>query len=395
MPSISTSGSPPRAWYRITCQADAAAADIWVYDVIGTDPWTGEGVSAKSFLAELAALPETVRTLVLHVNSPGGSVFDAVAIANLLRAQSTERGRTIEVRIEGLAASAASIITSAGDAIKIASNAILMIHNPSGMVRGEAKDMRAMAEALDGIRGAMVATYRWVSPLAADAIQALMDATTWMNAEEALANGFVTEIMAPVAVTAQFRPEALASLGEIPEQYRERVAALVEQPSAPPDAVVTVDVELTPQAQAVVADLTAATVDASAILAACREAGCLDLAEELVAAHATPEQVTARLQQEQARRTADADRRAAVQNLCAMAKLPELADGYIADGVSVASVQAHLTTITAKMHDTAIITSLPADGGATARVTTGIITAEIYRQRAEIAAKARDGQKGV
>lgn len=345
----------PRDWYRISLQADPAVAEIWIYDVIGEDYWTGEGVTAKKFLDELKTLPETVTTLRVHVNSPGGSVFDAVAIANMLRAQSTEQGRTVEMLIEALAASAASVITSAGDSIKIASNAMMMVHNPSAIVWGQAKDMREMAAALDSIRDAIVATYRWVSQLSAEAIQTLMDATTWMSAEEALANGFVTEIMEPVKVTACFPPEALAKLGEIPDPYRARLATLT---IPAPDALAGPKPEPVPDPVDPVAP---APADATAILAACRTANCLDLAEELVAERATPEQVAARLAAAQE-----------IRGLCAMAKLPELAGGYLRARMAPADVKAHLTTITAKMDAVEIVTALPVDGGTAPRAKSGI-----------------------
>jgi ATP-dependent protease ClpP protease subunit len=357
----------PRDWYRITAQADAAVAEVWVYDAIGEDPWTGEGVTAKTFLAELRDLPESVKTIRVHVNSPGGNVFDAVAIANMLRSQSTEHGRTVEMLIEALAASAASVITSAGDSIKIASNAMMMIHNPKGIVMGQATDMREMASALDSIRDAIVATYRWCSHLSAEAIQALMDATSWMSAEQALANGFVTEIMGPVNVTAAFDPRSVQALGDIPEPYRERVLALTETPKAsapapeppppPPPA---------PQA------------DVPGILAECKAAGCLDLAEELIEAKATREQAKAR--------AAEATE---IKGLCATAKLPELAAGYIAARMPSAEVKAQLTTITARMGAVEITTTLPVDGARSARPTPRLNSSAIYAER-----RARAGQKG-
>jgi len=334
-----------REWYRIRCEAGADVAEIWIYDFIGAD-WFGEGVSAKSFLDELRALPDSAKTLRVHVNSPGGDVFDAVAIANMLREQSRDKGRTVEMLIEGLAASAATIITSAGDSIKIAENAMLMIHNPSGIVLGEAKDMRSMADALESIRDAIVATYRWVSHLSAEAIQGLMEAVTWMSAEEALANGFVTEVMGPVKVEAHLRPEILAKLGAIPEAYRERVEALVQasEGSDPSDKSDRSDRS------------DPSDPDIPGILAECKAAGCLDLAEELIAAKATREQARAR-----------ATEAKEIRGLCAAARLPELAEGYIRARVAVADVKAQLTLITAKMDAVEINAILPADGDAARR----------------------------
>lgn len=365
----------PREWYRIRCEADAAVAEIWIYDIIGAD-WFGDGVTAKNFLAELRALPESAKTLRVHVNSPGGDVFDAVAIANLLRAQSQEKGRTIEMLVEGLAASAATIITSAGDSIKIASNAMMMVHNPSGMVWGEAKDMRSMADALDSIRDAIVATYRWVSQLSATSIQALMDAITWMSAEEALANGFATEIMEPVKVEARFRPEALAKLGTIPDAYRERVAALVAPQASDPVPVSTVSVVKPPEPPSPPAP---PAVDVEGILALCKAGGCsIEFVEGLIAEHVTVEQAQARI--------AEATE---IRGLCATAKLSELADGYIRNRLPVADVRAQLTLITARMDAVEIDTTLPADGDRPARPASRLNPSAVYAERS-----ARVGQRG-
>lgn len=216
-----------RQWYRIRAQADEAVADIYIYDYIGTS-WWEDSVSAKQFLEELRALPGAITTLRIHVNSPGGDPFDATAIHNLLRAQA-QNGRTIEVLIEGLAASAATIVTSAGDKVKIAQNALLMVHNPSGLTIGDEEDHRKMVDALAAIKGSIIASYRRLSSLSDDEITALMDAETWMDAEDALANGFCTEVMEPMAVAAHFDPRALKALGKVPTAYRKRVAAMTDQ----------------------------------------------------------------------------------------------------------------------------------------------------------------------
>ena len=127
-------------WYEI--RARGTGAEVLIYDEIGA-----YGVSAKGFLAELGALPDGV-PIDLRLNSPGGSVFDAVAIFNAL----TRHTGTVTVWIDGIAASAASYIAMAGDEIVMPENAFLMIHDPSGLVMGTAADMRDMAETLDKIR---------------------------------------------------------------------------------------------------------------------------------------------------------------------------------------------------------------------------------------------------
>lgn len=127
------------SWY--TIRARSSGAEVLIYDEIGV-----YGVSAKRFLAELGALPVGA-PIDLRVNSPGGSVFDAVAIYNAL----TRHSGQITVWIDGIAASAASYIAMAGDEIVMPENAFLMIHNPAGLVMGTAEDMRAMASALDKV----------------------------------------------------------------------------------------------------------------------------------------------------------------------------------------------------------------------------------------------------
>src|SRR5690348_329383 len=109
---------------------DPTAVDVQIYEEIGRSFFNDNAVLASQFIADLAELPAAIKTIRLHVNSPGGDVFEAVAIANALRAQRTEQGRIVDVAIEGIAASAATIVTAAGAPIRIADNAIVMVHNP-------------------------------------------------------------------------------------------------------------------------------------------------------------------------------------------------------------------------------------------------------------------------
>ncbi|WP_169712168.1 head maturation protease, ClpP-related [Paracoccus contaminans] len=180
------------SWYAI--RARATGAEVAIYDEIGA-----YGVSAKGFLAELGALPEGT-PIDLRLNSPGGSVFDAVAIFNALK----RHAGTVTVWIDGIAASAASYVAMAGDEIVMPENAFLMIHDPAGLVMGTAADMRAMAEALDKVGGSLAAGYAAKSGRPADEIAALMAAETWLDASEALALGFADRLAEPVRIAARF-----------------------------------------------------------------------------------------------------------------------------------------------------------------------------------------------
>lgn len=225
----------PRKWYCIENAAPAARViDISIIDFIGgwgDEMFDAEALTAKTFVAQLAKIPDTVKTIRLHVNSPGGDVFSAVNIANALRDQRVSNNRTIEVIIEGLAASAASVVIMAGNTIKISDNALVMIHNPMTFSAGDARDMRTTAEELDKVRGVIVSTYRWQSSLSEKKLSELMDATTWMDADEAIANGFATEKIKGLKAAAAFDAKILDQLG-VPDQYRDRLTALTARPAA-------------------------------------------------------------------------------------------------------------------------------------------------------------------
>ncbi len=180
------------SWY--TIRAQSTGAEVVIYDEIGA-----YGVSAKGFLAELAALPDAT-PLALRLNSPGGSVFDAVAIYNAIKRHSG----AVTVWIDGIAASAASYIAMAGDEVIMPENAFLMIHDPAGVVMGTAIDMRAMAEALDKIKGSLLQGYAAKSGRPQEEIAPLMAAETWLDAKDALDLGFADRIAEPVRIAARF-----------------------------------------------------------------------------------------------------------------------------------------------------------------------------------------------
>lgn len=180
------------SWYAI--RARGTGAEVAIYDEIGA-----YGVSAKGFLAELGALPDGT-PVDLRLNSPGGSVFDAVAIHNAIK----RHEGTVTVWIDGIAASAASYIAMAGDEIVMPENAFLMIHDPAGLVMGTAEDMRAMAEALDKVKGRLVSGYAAKSGRTPEEVSALMAAETWLDAADAVAHGFADRLIEPVRIAANF-----------------------------------------------------------------------------------------------------------------------------------------------------------------------------------------------
>lgn len=185
----------PRAFERWNPGLRAAVAEdeqdrsISVYDAIGYDYWTGEGVTARrvaSALRTLGAGPATV-----NVNSPGGDMFEGLAIYNLLR----EHKGDVTVKVLGIAASAASIIAMAGDTVQIARAAFFMVHNSWVIAAGNRNDLRETADWLEPFDAAMADIY--VARTGADtkAIGKLMDAESWIGGSAAIEQGFADELL--------------------------------------------------------------------------------------------------------------------------------------------------------------------------------------------------------
>lgn len=136
-----------RDWYRITAKA-GDEAEVWIYDEIGF--W---GVTASDFVRELRQVDAA--KLTLHLNSPGGDVFDGIAIHTALR----DHPATVEVKIDSLAASIASVIAMAGDRVVMSKHATMMIHDPFALAIGDARDMRKMADTLDQLGDTIAGVY--------------------------------------------------------------------------------------------------------------------------------------------------------------------------------------------------------------------------------------------
>jgi HK97 family phage major capsid protein len=173
-------------------------AEIDIYEQIGKDFWDNSGIGAKEFAKELKALGD-VDKIILRLNSPGGSVFEGLAIYNLLVAHSAAK----EVYVDGIAASIASVIAMAGKVI-MPQNAIMMIHDPFGIVMGDASDMRKMADSLDKIKSSIISAYMTKTNISEQDVSDLMSDETWMNAEDALGWGFADEVIEPVKIAASF-----------------------------------------------------------------------------------------------------------------------------------------------------------------------------------------------
>jgi ATP-dependent protease ClpP protease subunit len=355
---------PKRDWYRIEAKAsDPTVVDIYILDLIGDwvyDLWELGVTTAKSFVEQLSKLDASVSSIRVHINSPGGDVFSALTIANALRDQRVSKGRTVVTIVDGLAASAASVVAMAGERVEMADNALLMIHNPYTYAVGNAAELQKAAETLNTIRDSLVATYQWHSTLDATEIAALLDAETWMTADEAIERGFATDKVEGLKAAALLDGRAVRAL-RIPDAHRDRVLALVATPEA-----VSHDPAQT-EATASGAQTSQAAMPAD-VLRLCRASGCdLAFAQGLIDAQATLAQVEAATTRDATERAAESARSAEIRGLCATAKWPELADGYITGKTPVAVVRDHLVRMTAKLQAGEIDGSLQPDHGSRQR----------------------------
>lgn len=180
-----------RTWYNL--KATDTKATISIFDAIGE-----YGVSAKNFLNDLRAVKAS--DVDVEINSPGGDVFAGIAIYNGMR----QSGKKINVKIMGVAASAASLVAMAGDTIDMPENTFMMVHNPWSFAMGSAEDMRDTADMLDKIGSSLVATYAKRTGRSDEEIKALLDAETWMTAQEAVEAGFATTVSDAIAAKAEF-----------------------------------------------------------------------------------------------------------------------------------------------------------------------------------------------
>ena len=290
-----------RNWYNVKAATGGGNALLTVHDDVGAF-----GVSAKDFLNDLRAAegPE----IDVEINSPGGDVFAGLAIFNGLRAS----GKKVNVKVIGLAASAASLIAMAGDTIEMPENTYMMVHNPWSFALGGSEDMRATADMLDKVAASLVTTYANRTGKSHDEITALLDAETWMTAQEAVDAGFATSVIPALQLRASF------DKARLPTEVRAAFDAAAEQ--------VVEDAENTVETPAAPAPTFAAQVEEIAVQAGLPQYSALWACD---ASLATPADVLAR-----------ATLAAEVNALCALAKMPDMADKLVRGATPLADARA-------------------------------------------------------
>lgn len=185
----------PSKFWQVKNEVNGNSEILLYGPIAGESSWWGDEITPKNFAADLESLGG--RDVTVRINSGGGDVFAAHAIHNQLAAY---KGR-VTVLIDGLAASAATIIAVAGDRIIMPANALFMIHNPAIGLSDYygADELLKAAEALNTIKDSIVAAYRKRCKASAEELAAMMDAETWMGAAECLEKGFVDEIQGSVS----------------------------------------------------------------------------------------------------------------------------------------------------------------------------------------------------
>ena len=176
-------------FWNVMKNEEEKSAELILYGSIGSDEYWDD-ISDKAFKQDIENLGD-VENITLHINSPGGSVFSAVAIANILKNHKAK----VTANIDGLAASAATIITSACDTVRMPKNALFMIHNPITFAYGNNQEMQKTVQMLDKVKNSIIETYLNKTKTDKETLSELMDNETWMNAEEAKEYGFIDEIL--------------------------------------------------------------------------------------------------------------------------------------------------------------------------------------------------------
>ena len=256
-----------QSWYSIKAKANDTA-EISIYDEIGF--W---GVSASSFAQDLKDCGNNLKQINLHIHSPGGDVFDGIAIYNLLK----NHPANVTVYIDGLAASMASVIAMAGNEVIMPENAMMMIHKPWGIQGGDAEDMRKYADLLDKVENTLIPAYANKTGKTPEELAEMLSAETWLNGKECVEQGFADKLAEPLVAMASIKSRKLEDFENMPKAMKDMLfkpqgnagsnpapQATPTEQSAPVNQTQTVTVDNTAQVQA---DLNKRNADIKAVFA--------------------------------------------------------------------------------------------------------------------------------
>ena len=173
------------AWTR---NEDTGQRELWLEGVIAEETWFGDEISPAIFKEELHAGSGPV---LLHISSPGGDCIAASQIYTMLMDYPAD----VIVQIDGVAASAASVIAMAGTVVRMSPTALMMVHNPWTTAMGDAAEMQKAIDLLDEVKESIINAYELKTGLSRTKLSHIMDAETWLNAHKAKEMGFCDEVM--------------------------------------------------------------------------------------------------------------------------------------------------------------------------------------------------------
>jgi len=178
-------------WFKVN--KDKEVPEIMIYDIIG-DAW--DGITSKEFAKELMQIDSD--EVVIRINSPGGLVYEGLAIYNALR----QFPGTVTTRVDAVAASIASVIFMAGDVREMPESSDIMIHKPWSYVSGDAENMRNEADELDRVQNMLEEIYEKGTGMDREEITNMVNSTTWSSGPEALEMGFATNLLEDAKIAA-------------------------------------------------------------------------------------------------------------------------------------------------------------------------------------------------
>lgn len=361
---------PRKNWYSIQAkqQGDEKVTEIRIYDEIGF--W---GTTAKAFTDRLDEVSADATRILVSINSPGGNVFDAFAIYNAL----VRNDLPVTTRVDGVAASAASLVFMAGNDRVMPENAMLMIHNAWTLAAGTAEDLRNTAEMMDRATNGIVAAYAR-SGTSDDEIIAMMDATTWMDALEAQSLGFATAMEAPVKLVAHADAvELLAQHKGVPDELLAALQAetptSASEPKAdplPPDSS-PADPTPAPSSDPDPEPMNASQL-AAHVYAECRTRQIPHLAEGIVLSSSLADKAAVQARLEEAEQIA---------GICLAAKLQDRAAEFITAGLNVEQVRARLFDHVVRASEDVHISNLQRSSTSAPAATAGPNLSAIYAAR--------------
>lgn len=200
-------------------QQKGTIGEIWIYGDIAPYKWDETDVTALDFKNELQEL-EDVNQLDVYINSGGGSVYEGMAIYNMLKRHKAK----VNIYVDALAASVASVIAMAGDTIFMPKNSLMMIHNAWMIAIGNAEELRKTADDLDRINESSNQAYLERDlKISEDELKQMLDAETWMSADECLEYGFCDEVITSNQAVAKVSDEVMKAYKKTPKTVKNMV----------------------------------------------------------------------------------------------------------------------------------------------------------------------------